>query len=525
MTAAHPHDQLPRMLHHTTGKVDQRKPDRLQALAHPLVSQHQPLHRGIEGERKHRDPPPRRILPKRPTGKLPPRQVLLENPVHLLALPATPPVPPDQFLPVQVPVRHDPEPLVRAAPHLHRRERKIPLRLPIPQPPPNREPLPDRQKPVRRILLAVLRKPRNEADLRKLLVRLLAPATPLAEQRPPLRFLHLRHRLFELQRHRSPHRKTDHPEPLVRPLGAIAQQIISVTGCIAAEKHLLHAFRKTRKGLLQNPHQIVVRRNVPVTKLRVRHNPLLRPVHRQRLGRTVMLVAEQRLLLLRLHQRRVHVQSRCGHRMPPLHKTHQVPVHHPQPPQCTVGHREERLTRLPQNLLRWIVKRRQVPERRRGRGDATTPILTPPTLQLTTRATTQTVPLHTPQQTAESLVPFQNPQIVHALTPRQLQQDQRGHHLRVRPPLGTFQDADVPPDRLLKTRHLRQVQIHRQPAQRRHPRFPQLPLILVRKDALRHNGFTSLVIVVCSYKHSISLIPQANEVLSLIRRWIGRSLE
>src|SRR3990172_4987873 len=282
MTAAHPHDQLPRMLHHPTGKVDQRKPDRLQALAHPLVSQHQPLHRGIQVERKHRDPPPRRILPKRPTGKLPPGQVLLENPVHLLALPATPPVPPDQFLPGKIPVRHDPEHLVRAAPHLHRLEGKIPLRLQIRQPQLNREPLPDRQKPVRRILLAVPRKPRNEADLRKFLVRLLAPATPLAEQRPPRRFLHLRDRLFELQRHRRHHRKTDHPEPLVRPLGAITQQILSISGCIAAEKHTLHAFRKTRKGLLQNPKQIVVRRNVPVTKLSVRHNPLLRPVHRQR---------------------------------------------------------------------------------------------------------------------------------------------------------------------------------------------------------------------------------------------------
>lgn len=54
------------------------------------------------------------------------------------------------------------------------------------------------------------------------------PSTYQPLQRVPLPLLHLSHRLLERRRHIHPDGKLNYPEPLVLPLGAVAQDLLLV---------------------------------------------------------------------------------------------------------------------------------------------------------------------------------------------------------------------------------------------------------------------------------------------------------
>ena len=80
-------DQFPGMSDHSSSKIDDSEAYSLQTPAHPLSSQHQPLHHRVQIERQHHDGPPRGIRPEPARWQPPARKVILQNSMHLLALP------------------------------------------------------------------------------------------------------------------------------------------------------------------------------------------------------------------------------------------------------------------------------------------------------------------------------------------------------------------------------------------------------------------------------------------------------
>ncbi len=143
------YDQPPCVSDHSSGNADDPEAHRFQTFAHPLFSQREPLHRRVQIERQHHYRPPRRVRPELPRRQPAPRKVLLQHRMHLLApstgsgqaLAAPLPVPRDQLIPGQLPVRHHSRHLVPVAiPHLHDgnrqlllfhvEQRRVPHRLP-----------------------------------------------------------------------------------------------------------------------------------------------------------------------------------------------------------------------------------------------------------------------------------------------------------------------------------------------------------------------------------------------------------
>jgi hypothetical protein len=64
------------------------------------------------------------------------------------------------------------------------------------------------------------------------------------------------------------------------------------------------------QALFHDAQLLVSGRHVAVAEFRIEHRSLFRPPTVQRLIRLEMLVAEQRVALVRFNQRRVHVQRR-----------------------------------------------------------------------------------------------------------------------------------------------------------------------------------------------------------------------
>jgi len=83
---------------------------------------------------------------------------------------------------------------------------------------------------------------------------------------------------------------------------------------------------------------------------------LLPPPHIERLIGPELFVAEQRLALVGLHQRRIGVERRHGLAAMPLEKCDERKVDAPQPRQCLARHRHERLADLAFGFLRRIVE-------------------------------------------------------------------------------------------------------------------------------------------------------------------------
>ena len=102
------------------------------------------------------------------------------------------------------------------------------------------------------------------------------------------------------------------------------------------------------QAVFQDAQLLVSGGHVAVAELRIEHRALLRPPAVQRLIRLELLVAKQRLALVRLDQRRVHVQRRRGRGLTLLQKVQQRLVH---PPETAQFLRHRRINAIPATAL------------------------------------------------------------------------------------------------------------------------------------------------------------------------------
>ena len=165
------------------------------------------------------------LAPNNPDGSRPPAKSLFRTLWTSSALAAPLSRPPDQLISRKGPVGHHSEDLVPASVgQLHRGERKLHLPLHCWQ----RlfdQPLPGSYEPILRAGLGVPYPVGHEVHLSPLLTRVHTMLPNLAVQRLPVLLGDLGHRTAELRRHVNPHRKLDHPEPLVSTLRAVPQQL------------------------------------------------------------------------------------------------------------------------------------------------------------------------------------------------------------------------------------------------------------------------------------------------------------
>ena len=82
---------------HTSGQVNQVKPNSLESLGNPFFAQHKTLHDGVKVQGQDHDPPPGRVLPEVTRGQLAAGQVVFHHRVRFFALPATLVKPVDQL--------------------------------------------------------------------------------------------------------------------------------------------------------------------------------------------------------------------------------------------------------------------------------------------------------------------------------------------------------------------------------------------------------------------------------------------
>ncbi len=110
------YDQSPAVAHHPPGQVDDAESHCLEPLVQPLAAHCQLLDRRVQVERQGCDGPPGGIGSEQPRGQPPSGKVSLENPMYLLALAATLPVPSDQLLPAMVRLVTTPDTLYQPFP-------------------------------------------------------------------------------------------------------------------------------------------------------------------------------------------------------------------------------------------------------------------------------------------------------------------------------------------------------------------------------------------------------------------------
>ena len=101
--------------------------------------------------------------------------------------------------------------------------------------------------------------------------------------------------------------------------------------------------------------------------------------------------------------------------------------------------------------------------------------------------------LHPVEHLRESRVLLEHLQIADMLTARQVQQNQGHHHLRVGPTLLALSQLQMATDGFHQPGHPGQIQEQRQPGQSRHSCLLFLGFVLVGKQCLCYQFFTSLV--------------------------------
>ena len=198
-----------------------------------------------------------------------------------------------------------------------------------------------------------------------------------------------------------------------------------------------------------------------------------------------MLVAEQRVALVRFNQRRVHVQRRRRHGMVLLLELQQRLVHPPQAPQFRrhrwnerrPGHRFGR---------RWIVEPLQPAKQRRRRGQRAPALAPPAALQRSPFGARQQFPLDRLQNCRKAAVVLKLFDVFDAIAARQVQENNRKHHLDVEPALDAGR-TNMLPYRCIKAHGLDQVDIDRKTGKRRQSMARRIAFILeIEKPLCQH---------------------------------------
>src|SRR5208337_649644 len=139
-------------------------------------------------------------------------------------------------------------------------------------------------------------------------------------------------------------------------------------------------------------------------------------------------------------------------------------------------------------------------------------LFSPPPLHRPPLLTAESFRLHPAQHLAKTFILFQNPDVVNTVSPSKVEQHQGKNCLLVGPPLTRFSHLDMSTNTIANAQDRCQVKIDRKPCEGRHSRTASLFFVLVGKNTLCHNAFTSLVIVCSCQLILSSLFIRTNEV-------------
>ena len=131
---------------------------------------------------------------------------------------------------------------------------------------------------------------------------------------------------------------------------------------IRTKIHFRDPFRKHVEGLFEYPKLFIPCRDVPVSKLGVKHNLLLRPPNVEGLIGFVSLIAEEGVFLLCFYESGVGIQSSLPLRMAFLDGSHKVLVRPPESLEVLVGRGNEGFAPFPFHLFPRIMEGFEVPE-------------------------------------------------------------------------------------------------------------------------------------------------------------------
>jgi hypothetical protein len=164
------------------------------------------------------------------------------------------------------------------------------------------------------------------------------------------------------------------------------------------------------------------------------------------------------LALVRLDQRRIHVQRRRGRRLMRLHELQQRLVH---PPKAAQLLRHRRNEGCPRDRLRRgrIMEPLQPARQRRRRGRRPLALAPPAALQRPPLGARQQLLLDCAQNRAEPVVALQPFDVFDAIPAGEVQEDRRHNHLDVEPALAPSR-PHMAPNRRAEPAGLDQIEIH-----------------------------------------------------------------
>src|SRR5512136_2643979 len=135
-----------------------------------------------------------------------------------------------------------------------------------------------------------------------------------------------------------------------------------VARCIRTKIHFHDTFGQHVKGLLEDPKLLIACRDVPIPKLAVQDNPLLRPPNVEGLIGFIPLIAEEGVFLLCFYKSSVRIQSRLPLRMTSLEGSHKILIRPPEPLEMLVGRGNKSFARFPFHLFPTIMEGFEVAE-------------------------------------------------------------------------------------------------------------------------------------------------------------------
>ena len=134
------------------------------------------------------------------------------------------------------------------------------------------------------------------------------------------------------------------------------------------------------------------------------------------------------------------------------------------------------------------------------------PLFPPSSRGLPSFLSGKTLQFDATEYTAESFIGFKDFEVVHTIAAGEVEEDKGEDDLLVRPSLSFY--VEMPFNDLPQIEERSKIQIDGKTCKGGHASIGFLLFILVRKESLWHNRFTSLVIDLVDYLYSIMLISQ-----------------
>ena len=179
-----------------------------------------------------------------------------------------------------------------------------------------------------------------------------------------------------------------------------------------------------------------------------------------------------------------------------------VPVYLHESRKVLIRRRDEGLALFTFLLLERIMEGFKIAEDG-GRGrNGTMLFLSPPSFRGSPLLTGQSLRLHPAEHLTEAFILFENPDVVHTVSPGEVEQDEGKDHLLIRPSLRLF-TCIWAADMISQAQDRGEIEIDGEACKGRHSCVGFLFFVLVGKNALWHTVFTSLVIGLVSHPYSI----------------------